>query len=250
MKVLDDIYLVGDGEIRLSHPADCHVYLLDGGGEAVLIDAGVGLEPELILENIRRDGFQPGDVGSLIVTHSHADHAGGASWFRSKLSCRVIAPELEERIIGAGSDEDLGLDVAKRSGIYPQDYVFRHCEVDGVLKDAERMKVGRYELTMIQVPGHSPGTGCILVDGGDGRMLFSSDVVFLGGTIGLGNWEGNSLREYRRSIGKLANLSVEALFPGHYLWTLRGGQEHLDKAVENLRQAWVPPAWQHNHPHR
>jgi hypothetical protein len=44
-------------------------------------------------------------------------------------------------------------------------------------------------------------------------------------------------------------LGVTALFPGHFMWTLQGGQAYLDKAVENLSLAWVPPAWQHQHQH-
>ena len=112
------------------------------------------------------------------------------------------------------------------------------------------LTVGRYALRVIQVAGHSLGATCYLLDRGGYRILFSSDVVFYNGTIGLGNWPGSSLKDYRRCIGRLANLSVDALLPGHFMWTLEGGQEHLDRAIENLRLAWVPPAWQHNHPHR
>ena len=84
----------------------------------------------------------------------------------------------------------------------------------------------------------------------DGVLEFSGDAVFHGGTIGLGNWAGSNLEDYRRYIGRLSGLSVEGLYPGHFLWTLRDGQEHLDTAVANMASAWVPPAWQHQHPHR
>jgi hypothetical protein len=33
------------------------------------------------------------------------------------------------------------------------------------------------------------------------------------------------------------------------LWTLVGGQEHLDTAIANVASAWVPPAWQCQHEH-
>jgi len=249
MRIAKGVFMVGSGQIRLSNPMDCHVYLVEARGELALIDAGVGLETEEILTNIRRERFDPKDVRWLLITHCHADHAGGAWRIRAETGCKVIAPASEDKVLERGTNEELGLDIAKRSGIYPEDYVFQHCEVDRSVQDGEHLRIGASEVTVIQVPGHSRGSACYLLEAGGFRALFSSDVVFHGGTIGLGNWPGSSLDEYRRSIGKLAGLGVEALFPGHFLWTLRDGQQHLDKAIANLQSAWVPPAWQHNHPH-
>jgi hypothetical protein len=38
------------------------------------------------------------------------------------------------------------------------------------------------------------------------------------------------------------------MFHGHFLWTLKGGQEHLDKAVEALKLPYPLPNFQHVHP--
>ena len=100
------------------------------------------------------------------------------------------------------------------------------------------------------VPGHSPGVACFLASRAGRRVLFASDVVFYQGAIGLGNWAGSSLADYRRYIGRLSGLGVDALLPGHFMWTLQEGQAPLDAAVCNMAGAWVPPAWQHYHPHR
>jgi hydroxyacylglutathione hydrolase len=250
MKVAKRVFMVGSGQIGISNFMDCHVYLIDTEGGLALIDAGVGIETEQILENIRQEGFNPGHVRWLLITHSHADHAGGSWWIRREIGCEVIAPRIEDEILEKGTDEKLGLDIAKRSGIYPGDYSFHHCRVDRSVEDGESLKLGKAQILTIQIPGHSWGSACYLLEFNGWRALFSSDVVFYGGTIGLGNWPGSNLEGYRKNIGKLANLGVEALFPGHFLWTLRNGQKHLDTAVENLKSAWVPPAWQHNHPHR
>jgi len=248
MKITKNIYLVGDGAIRLSNPMDCHVYLIDGGEKKVLIDSGVGLEPNLILDNIRKDGFDPADIDYLVVTHCHADHAGGCRYFREELSCRVMAPKGEARFIEEGTEQDLGLDVTKRAGTYPRDYVYPHSEVDHELEDCERIDADRYQITAIQVPGHSYCPAVLLMKGGGYTAAFTNDIVFFGGTIGLGNWPGSSLENYRNSMGKLADLSVEGMFPGHFLWTLEGGQEHLNKAIEALKLPYPPPNFQHAHP--
>ena len=62
MRLAERIYLVGSGSFGfdLTDPYDCHVYLLDGGTELALIDVGAGMGAEAIVENVRRDGFDPG----------------------------------------------------------------------------------------------------------------------------------------------------------------------------------------------
>lgn len=57
MKITDNIFLVGSSQIGLSHSSDCSVYLIDGGNELALIDAGVGIEIEKIFANIKEDSF-------------------------------------------------------------------------------------------------------------------------------------------------------------------------------------------------
>ena len=250
LKIAEDIYLVGDGHIRLSDPRDCHVYLIDGGTETGLVDAGSGLATNQIMVNIRRDGLHPERLSFLVVTHSHADHGGGAHDFKAITGCEVYAPTVEADFLdNGGKDMEVALGLAKKSKVYPRNFTYKHCKVDKVLKDQQTIRVGKYTLKTIQVPGHSHGIVCLLLEGGRSKTLFSSDVVFLGGTVGLGNWPGCSLDAYRDNIGKLGGLGVRALFPGHFLWTLKDGQKHIDTAINNLKQVWVPPAWQHKHPH-
>jgi len=246
MRITRDIYLVGDGMRGLSHPLDCCVYLVDCGQVYVMIDSGVGLDTHLIQENIINDGVSLEKFKYLIVTHSHSDHACGASYFQRELQVEVLAPCIEADLMEKGSDEELGLDVA-RATIYPNDFQYKHCKPDRVISDQEEVRIGDKILKFIQVPGHSPGIACILIK--NERTLFSSDVVFHGGTIGLGNWAGCELSTYRKNIGKLAGLGVERLFPGHFMFVLKGGQTHIDQAIKNLKGPWIPPAWLHRHPH-
>ncbi|MCX9077122.1 MAG: MBL fold metallo-hydrolase, partial [Candidatus Methanoperedens sp.] len=56
--------------------------LVDTGAHRVLIDTGngVGTAPTVgkLLDNLQAAGFQPEDIDTVILTHGHADHAGGA----------------------------------------------------------------------------------------------------------------------------------------------------------------------------
>ena len=247
MRITKEIYMVADGGRGLSHELDCCVYLVDCAGKIVMIDSGVGLDNETIVNNIVQEGINPEKIEFLFLTHCHGDHVGGAKLFQKEYSIEVIAPDIDAQLIESGSDEELGLNIS-RGTIYPPDYQYNHCKIDRILNDGESIKIGDKVFTLIQVPGHSQGSSCILVEG-DKKILFSGDVVFHGGTIGLGNWPGSSLEQYRKNINKLGGLGVEQLFPGHFLFTLRDGQRHLDTAINNLKSPWVPPAWLHNHPH-
>lgn len=250
MRIMKDVHLVASGQIRLSHPCDCHVYLLDCGEELALIDAGVGLDVQRILANIREEGFDERRITHLFLTHCHSDHAGGCKQLRELSGCQIICSEIEGKLLESSTDEEIGLDLAKRSGLYPPDYAFPRVRPQRIIQHGEAIWIGKYQIRALIVPGHSQGSTCYLLDQGGRRILFSGDTVFLGGTIGLGNWPGSSLDDYRQYIGRLGGLAVDALLPGHFLWTLEDGQKHLDKAVENLRLAWVPPAWEHHHAHR
>lgn len=215
----------------------------------MLIDCGSGLETDRIVANIKNDGFDPKRINKLFVTHAHTDHAGGSKAMQDEIGCEIVAPEIEDRLMREGTDQELGLDVTKAGGFYPKDYVYSHFKPDRLLKHGDKFGLGKYELRCIQVPGHNLGPMAILLSHNGRRGLFSNDIVFVGGTIGLGNWQGSSLSAYRENIGKLSGLRVEELFPGHFLWTLRGGQEHLDKAINNLGRPFPPPNFGHAYPH-
>ena len=88
MKIADRIYLVGSGDLGLSmtDAFDCHVYLVDGGSEAALIDAGGGRDIAAILKIVEDDGIPLDRIRSLLLTHGHADHAAGELVLRVVLS--------------------------------------------------------------------------------------------------------------------------------------------------------------------
>ena len=243
MKIIPGIYLVGAGMFGLSHPNDSYIYLLDGGSELALIDAGVGLEIERIFANIEEDGFDPTKIKKVILTHTHADHAGGCKGIREKLGCKIFVPGDEVNLLEKGTDEELGLNVAKESGFYSPDYLFPHCSTDEAISHDDLISLGELELRAIHTPGHSPGSTCYFLKHKGKKILFTGDVVFYDGEIGLLNYWGSNLGDYRNYISRLANLSVDVLLPGHKLFTLREGQQHIDQAISALKKLSVPPTF-------
>ena len=250
MKIMDHIYLVGSGNtgLGISNDYDCHVYLLDGGSEIALIDAGGGRETYRIIENAKNDGLDARKITRVFLSHSHSDHAAGASKMRELLGATILAPAGEAKFIETADEKALGLDLARGEGrFYPPDYVFPACHVDIELKHEDEFRIGDCTLKAISVPGHTIDTLCFYTEVedryyGKKKVLFSSDVVFFRGLISLLNCHGSSLAAYREGIKHLDGLEVDGLFPGHFSFCIKGGQAQIDIAMEAFKQMSVPPS--------
>lgn len=245
MRVTEHIYMVGSGTYGLSNPQDCHVWLLasgePGAERLALIDAGSGDDTEMILANIEREGFDLGRLDSILLTHAHRDHAGGCAPIKAKLpNARVVTSAAEAALLERGSATDLGLnllgfDDPDRNALLPP------CTVDTVVADGDTVDLGGTTITAVVVPGHNPGCVCYLVEIDSLRLLFAGDTVTCGGYISVGNWPGSSLCTYKDNIGRLSGLDVDGLLSGHHVFTLSGGQSHIDSAIDAFGGLWPPP---------
>jgi hydroxyacylglutathione hydrolase len=240
MKLTNGLYLVGSGDFGLTDEHDCHVYLLDGGTEAALIDAGGGRDVTAILDNIKSDGVPLDRVRYLILTHGHADHSGGAAELRETLGLDVFAAHDIADALRRGDEAKISLDVARAAGVYPTDFGYRACPVDGELVDGQHIVVGDCRLLVLETPGHAAGSLCFSTGNQGEQMLFSGDTVFFGGRILLQNIWDCDLQAQMRSIERLSALNTDAFLPGHRSFTLRDGQRHIEAAMATSRKLLVP----------
>jgi glyoxylase-like metal-dependent hydrolase (beta-lactamase superfamily II) len=234
------IHLVASGPLGLSHPLDCHAYLAETSAGPYLIDAGVDPAATAVRANITGLGYALSDLRGILVTHAHADHAGGVRALADASGAPVFADAAELALLAEGSDEALGLRAAKENGTYPRDYVYPHFTGGHALSEGWSSGPGDRVLTAMPTPGHSPGSTCFRLDTPGYRALFSGDTLFLGGFISVLNIDGSDPGVYRRSLPRLGELAVDGLFPGHYLFAVHGGQSHIDLTLERLRKSVLP----------
>ncbi|MGH2560315.1 MAG: MBL fold metallo-hydrolase [Thermomicrobiales bacterium] len=245
MRLTRDVGLVGGGDtgFNLSHPLDCHIYVIDGGDELALIDAGIGGpfgESESVLTTIADDGYDLDRFGKLILTHYHADHAGGAFDFKHHLGLTVLGSPLTARTLVAGDEAPISLAFAKAAGLYPATYEFRACPAEPALVNGQPFSVGRLTVTPFDTPGHCRGHVSLLIEGGDRTYLIAGDLVFHGGTIIAQNIPDCSIQEYSESTRKMAGLEFHALLPGHFTISLRNGKRHIDLAAAQFNKLMIP----------
>lgn len=248
VRLLPNVTVVASGRngFWITDDFDCHVYLIDGGSEAALIDAGVGRDIQPVLDNIEAAGVPLGRVSTLLLTHGHADHSGGAAALRAALGCRVLMSDTEADAITSGDEEAVGLSIARRTSYYPADYRLQACPVDRRLVHGDSVRVGELTLSVIGTPGHSPGSLSFLVDLPGRRAIFCGDTVQFGdfgqfkAMISLLHAPGCSIEAYALAASRFPGLNVDALFPGHRGVCLRNGQRHLDLVAGALEKMTLP----------
>jgi glyoxylase-like metal-dependent hydrolase (beta-lactamase superfamily II) len=227
----------------LSDTFDCHVYLLDGGSEAALIDAGAGYATDAILSCVDAAGVERERVHYLLLTHGHADHAGGAARLRERLPwIEVIASPPVASWLRAGDEAAISLDMGKRAGFYPPEYRFCPCETGREMREGDSIEVGDVSLAAIETPGHSDGHLCFRgkIDGR--TVLLGGDLVFYGGQISLQNIWDCRIQDYAASLSKLRGAGIDTLLPGHLSLSLQRGQRHIDAANDLFDRIYVPKA--------
>jgi glyoxylase-like metal-dependent hydrolase (beta-lactamase superfamily II) len=240
--VTDRIWLVGSGMhgFGLTHPSDCHVWLVDGGSEAALIDAGSGVDTAAVLARIDRTAVPRERIRTLFVTHAHGDHGGGAAGLREALGVEVCASPEVAAILRAGDERAASVHIGRAQGTYAPDYVYRAVDQVRVLADRERIRVGEVEVEVVATPGHATGHTAYLVHDGSRTDLFTGDTLLYGGVIILQDTWDCDLTAHLATIRRLGEHPHDGLFPGHLTFSVSDGSRHVRRALAALERGAIP----------
>ena len=243
MRVEERIHILGSGRLvfGLTDDFDCHIYLLDGGSEYALIDAGGGRDVAAIEAQIVADGLDPQRLRQLWLTHAHADHAAGAAALRERFRLRVLASPTVAQFVQAGDERAISLDVAKKAGGYPADFTFPPCPIDATLDDGAEVRVGDLTLAVLNTPGHAAGHVTYVLRRQGQVSAFCGDAIFFGGRILLQHTWDCSLQESIASVERLHALSLDGLFPGHLTFVVRDGRRQVEEAMHAIGTLLPPP---------
>lgn len=229
LKLLEDCYLVGSGQMGLSHETDANVYLIDGHGRLALIDAGSGLEPELIIRNIERIGFSPSDIELILNTHCHWDHSRGDNAIKQHTECDVAIHEAGVSML----EEELWANhLVAKTGLRSKPTM-----VDRVLHDGDEVRVGPHFLKVIHTPGHSPDSVTYLWELPERRVIFTGDTLEAGG--GLGSLSADTdFKAYRATLRKIIAAEPDTIFPGHHAFAYSRADKYAEHALSVLEGKW------------
>ncbi|WP_018870065.1 MULTISPECIES: MBL fold metallo-hydrolase [unclassified Thioalkalivibrio] len=169
-------------------------------GRAAWVDPG-GEAPTLFAR-VRDQGLE---LDSILLTHGHLDHAGGAAELARLSGVPVVGPQRED----AFWLEQLPQQAAMFG--FPE---IAPLTPDRWLDDGETLELGNERLQVLHCPGHTPGH--VVFFSPSARMALVGDVLF-NGAIGRSDFPGGNGRVLIESITqKLWPLGDDVRFiPGH-----------------------------------
>ena len=173
-----------------------NAHVVSRGEAFFMVDAGLEANAPALAEDLRSEGFDPARLRAIILTHGHADHAGGAAWFRRQFGTRIIAGEADVPILAAGANDHLcpTSDRARDRVTADQEARFTPFAPD-VSVGTEVALEGLVGITgtVTPMPGHTPGSLVVTISG-----------AALVGDPHLGDhgWWRSLVRDYRPALGR------------------------------------------------
>jgi hydroxyacylglutathione hydrolase len=197
---------------------NCSIFGDEQSREAMVIDPGD--EIDRILEVLTRHQLT---VKSIVITHAHIDHIGGAQ----KLKQATGAPVYMNL-----NDEELQqmLDIqASWLGMAPVPNVV----IDAPARDGDRLTIGATEAQILHTPGHTQGSISVYLP--SEHKLVAGDTLFRD-SIGRTDLPGGDGRQILRSIhDKLMPLPDDTVvIPGHGSETTIGREKQFNPFLVGL----------------
>jgi metallo-beta-lactamase class B len=138
-KVVDNIYYVGSNDLA--------IYLVTTPKGHMLINTGFDETVPLIQASVKSLGFKMTDIKIILASHAHSDHVAGHARAREASGARIYVMTGDDKVIANGG---------KGQYLYT-DSRWRPCPVDKVLKDGDKVTLGKTTLVARHTPGHTAG---------------------------------------------------------------------------------------------
>lgn len=178
-QVFDNVWFVGSAWVS--------AWVIRTSEGLILIDAlNNALEARALIEGgMAKLGLDPAQLRYLIVTHGHGDHYGGARYLAEKYRLRVVASELDWRMMETQLEFSSSV-----WGAPPQR--------DVSVKDGDTLTLGDTTIRLYLTPGHTVGTLSPVFDVKSGGRTHAALL-----------WGGTAFN-FGRDIGRLESYAAAA----------------------------------------
>ncbi|MBB0232146.1 MBL fold metallo-hydrolase [Streptomyces calidiresistens] len=214
-----------------------HAYLWRDPGALTLIDTGSPGSGEAIVEAIERLGWDPGELRTVVLTHFHADHAGGAAELAGRDGVTVVAHRLEAPVIrgeATGPEPDMDGAPEWERALYdgvPHPPTAPPAPVHREVGDGDELDIAGGAV-VVEAPGHTDGSIALHLPGPG--VLFTGDAAAgANGGVIPGVFHADRTRA-TESFRRLAGLEVETVCFGHGDPLLGGAGVALRRAADAL----------------
>lgn len=178
---------------------NCSIVAGETTREAIVIDPGADIED--IVAILDRHALK---VATIVITHAHIDHIGGADKLRALTGAPVYMHRDDSGLASALDMQAgwLGIETPENPGI------------DTPAQEGDILRAGGLEAHVLHTPGHTPGSISLYFP--LEKKLIAGDTLFHG-SVGRTDLPGGDARQIAQSIkGKLYALPDDTLvIPGH-----------------------------------
>lgn len=172
---------------------NCYILCDEAAKVCAVIDPGD--EPKRIEAMIASCGCSP---VMILLTHGHFDHCTGVAGLLEKW------PDLPVYIHEADVTDGVGGELTFRR-LDEKNQRYWH--------EGDTLTVGGLTLRVMETPGHSRGSVCLLVE--EQGVIFSGDTLFRG-NCGRCDFPGGDYQAMLRSLARLGRLEGQyQVYPGH-----------------------------------
>lgn len=195
----------------------------DEGGDCVLIDMGCMSDNDFktLSDFVEQEELT---VKYIMNTHLHIDHIMGNYYTKKHYNVPLLAHENDEFLIAnAGTyAEQIGLSLeALPPGI------------DQFINDGDEIKFGDSKLTVMHIPGHTPGSVVFYAE--EDKFLLSGDVLFYESIGRTDLIYGNHAALVKGITSKLFKLPDDVIVhPGHGPQTSIGHEKENNPFLKHL----------------
>lgn len=170
-RVADGVYQVKKG---------FRAFVVDGDDGLTLVDTGLPKRASVLVSGIESIGRSVTDIRSIVLTHSHADHAGSAVYLKREASAHLYCSPADAPAVGGAVKaptppflDRTPLQILKPLvGLLPTP---EPAEVDQMIEPGLLLTLPE-DFIAVETPGHTPGHTSFLLDRAGG-ILFVGCIV-------------------------------------------------------------------------
>jgi len=230
-----------------------NVVVVHSGEQTILIDAGLGLDPNLnlpragqLIKRLEAAGIDLASVTDVVLTHMHMDHIGG-----------LLVDGVKDRL-----RPDLRIHVAAAEVKFWEAPDFTHVSMPPGFPDALRLAAKRFAkeygsqlrlfddeyevvpgVVVHRTGGHTPGHSVVRLASGGDRLTFAGDAVF---TVGFDHpdWFNGFEHDPEEAARVRIRLLQELAATGEQLVATHLPFPSVGRvAVDGDAFRWVPAFW-------
>jgi glyoxylase-like metal-dependent hydrolase (beta-lactamase superfamily II) len=207
--VVDGVYQVKRG---------FRAFVIDGDEGLTLIDTGLPKQASVFVAGIESIGRSVSDIVAILLTHSHADHAGGAAQLKRDSGAELYCSAADTPAVQGAEKAPTPpfLDRTPLQVLKPLLGLLPGAEpavVDHQIQVAAGSALPE-DLVAYASPGHTPGHTSYRLDRAGGVLFVGDAVLHRGGTVNRG-WFNRSTPDIDQSARELATLDFEVACFGH-----------------------------------